>query len=86
MAVVHLAEDVATGKRYALKMMSTRLSGSAKQRFTREFSTIASLKHPYLIEVFEYGESPSGPFFLSHVALSRRSPFTIFGNADRRSG
>ena len=67
MAVVHLAEDVATGKRYALKMMSTRLSGSAKQRFTREFSTIASLKHPYLIEVFEYGESPSGPFFVMEL-------------------
>ena len=46
MAVVHLAEDIATGKRFALKMMSTHLSGSAKQRFTREFSTIASLKHP----------------------------------------
>jgi serine/threonine protein kinase/tetratricopeptide (TPR) repeat protein len=67
MAVVHLAEDIATGNRFALKMMSTRLTGSAKQRFTREFSTIASLKHPYLIEVFEYGESPSGPFFVMEL-------------------
>lgn len=67
MATVHLAEDIATGNRFALKMMSTRLSGSAKQRFTREFSTIASLKHPYLIEVFEYGESTSGPFFVMEL-------------------
>jgi len=63
MAVVHLAEDLSNGKRVALKMMSNSLTGSAKQRFTREFSTIASLKHPYLIEVFEYGESSVGPFF-----------------------
>jgi len=34
---------------------------------TREFSTIASLKHPYLIEVFEYGESPAGPFFVMEL-------------------
>ena len=41
MAVVHLAEDLSSGKRVALKMMSNSLTGSAKQRFTREFSTIA---------------------------------------------
>ncbi len=63
MAVVHLAEDLFSGKRVALKMMSNSLTGSAKRRFTREFSTIASLKHPYLIEVFEYGECSDGPFF-----------------------
>ncbi len=67
MAIVHLAEEMSSGKRFALKMMSTRLAGSAKQRFTREFSTIASLKHPCLIEVFEYGESTSGPFFVMEL-------------------
>lgn len=49
MATVYLAEDLTEGKQVAIKMMSSALSGSAKQRFTREFSTIASLKHPYLV-------------------------------------
>lgn len=79
MAVVHLAEDLTNGKQVALKMMSNTLSGSAKQRFTREFSTIASLKHPYLIEVFEYGESKSGPFFA--MELFSGEPATIMTGA-----
>jgi tetratricopeptide (TPR) repeat protein len=79
MAVVHLAEDLSNGRQVALKMMSNSLSGSAKQRFTREFSTIASLKHPYLIEVFEYGESKSGPFFA--MELFSGEPATVMTSA-----
>jgi tetratricopeptide (TPR) repeat protein len=74
-----LAEDLSNGKQVALKMMSSSLSGSAKQRFTREFSTIASLKHPHLIEVFEYGESSSGPYFA--MELFSGDPATIMTGA-----
>ncbi|MFK8111594.1 MAG: protein kinase [Rubripirellula sp.] len=63
MAVVYLAEEIGTGQLVALKVMQSKLSGTAKQRFTREFSTIASLKHENLIEVYEYGETREGPFF-----------------------
>ena len=63
MAVVYLAEEIETGRQVAVKMMQTRLEGTARQRFTREFSTIASVRHPSCLEVFEYGESDSGPFF-----------------------
>lgn len=63
MATVFLAEEVETGRQVAIKMMQTHLEGTARQRFTREFSTIASIKHPYCLEVYEYGESDAGPFF-----------------------
>lgn len=63
MAVVYLADDLEANRRIALKLMNSQLTGTAKRRFTREFSTIASLKHPNLIEVYEYGESSQGPFF-----------------------
>jgi serine/threonine-protein kinase len=63
MATVFLAEEIDTGRQVAVKMMQTRLQGTARQRFTREFSTIASVKHPHCLEVFEYGESDQGPFF-----------------------
>ena len=63
MATVYLAEEVETGRQVAVKMMQTRLEGTARQRFTREFSTIASVKHASCLEVFEYGESDTGPFF-----------------------
>ncbi len=63
MAVVYLAEDLSNGKNVAIKLMNSSLTGTAKRRFTREFSTIASLKHPHLIDVYEYGETTQGPFF-----------------------
>ncbi|MBL8808777.1 MAG: protein kinase [Planctomycetaceae bacterium] len=63
MAAVFLAEEIETGRQVALKMMQTRLEGTGRQRFTREFSTIASIKHPSCLEVYEYGESDTGPFF-----------------------
>jgi tetratricopeptide (TPR) repeat protein len=63
MATVYLGKDLEDGREIALKVMHSRLTGSAKQRFTREFSTIASLRHPNLVEVFEYGETSDGPYF-----------------------
>lgn len=74
MAVVYLAEDVETNREVAVKMMSARLTGTGRQRFTREFSTIASIKHPHCIDVFEYGESEQGPFFA--MELFRGGPAT----------
>ena len=67
MATVYLAEEIETGRQVAVKMMQTRLEGTARQRFTREFSTIASIKHPSCLEVFEYGESDTGPFFVMEL-------------------
>jgi RNA polymerase sigma factor (TIGR02999 family) len=63
MAVVYLAENLDTGQQLAIKTMSTRLTGTAKQRFTREFSTIASIQHPHCLTVYEYGETQAGPYF-----------------------
>ncbi len=63
MAVVYRACEIDTGRKVAIKMMRAQLTGTARQRFTREFSTIASVTHPNCVEVYEYGECDIGPFF-----------------------
>lgn len=78
MAVVYLAEHTKTGDHVALKMMNRRLSGSSTRRFTREFSTIASIDHQHCLRVFEYGESELGPFFA--MELFKAAPLTALVN------
>ena len=63
MAIVYEATEIDSDRRVAIKMMQSRLSGTARQRFMREFSTIASINHPNCLDVFEYGETSEGPFF-----------------------
>lgn len=55
--------DVSRGAQLALK----RLAWSAKPRLTAQFEleyqTLASLKHPRIVEVYEYGRDPDGAFY-----------------------
>jgi serine/threonine protein kinase len=58
MGAVFRVRDDATGKELALKQM-TSASGedhhAAQLRFKREFHTMASLRHPRIVDVFDYG-------------------------------
>jgi hypothetical protein len=67
MGSVHRARDEATGRTVAFKQLSTKRSG-AKQRtlqalFEREYHTLARLKHPRIIEAYDYGLTESGPYY-----------------------
>lgn len=66
MAVVWHANDLERDRAVAVKMMQQH-SSSGKHRFTREFSMVASVDHPHCVDVFEYGESPAGPFFVMEL-------------------
>jgi tetratricopeptide (TPR) repeat protein len=62
MAAVYRAHDESLNRTVALK----RLTGSdeaAAVLFEEEFHTLAGLRHPSIIEVFDYGLDAEGPFY-----------------------
>ena len=65
--MVHLAREVDTGREIALKQLvvpeGARLA-EWRLRFAQEFHTAARLKHPNVVETYDYAESRGGlPFF-----------------------
>ena len=57
--MVYLAEQLNLGRRVALKVMASQLSGDEgyKARFQREARLAAALDHPHVVPVFEAGEA-----------------------------
>lgn len=51
-AVVYEVEHPSTGERLALKLLTHQLSAI---RFEREYRTLASLSHPNIVRVYDYG-------------------------------
>ncbi|MES1239776.1 MAG: serine/threonine-protein kinase, partial [Chloroflexota bacterium] len=83
MATVHRATDLVLEQQVALKQLT--LSATAPDRahvvalFEREFHTLAQLKHPHVIGVFDYGlQSDLAPFYTMELLdggdLRERSP------------
>ncbi|MEA2421053.1 MAG: hypothetical protein QOF55_152, partial [Thermoleophilaceae bacterium] len=66
MGVVYLADNVATGQRVALKLLTPDLARSSgfRERFVREASYASSMRHPNVIEVFNAGEE-DGVLFIA---------------------
>src|SRR4051794_31251451 len=58
MGVVYLADNVTTGQRVALKLLTPDLARSSgfRERFVREANYASSMRHPNVIEVFDAGE------------------------------
>ncbi|MEA2438239.1 MAG: hypothetical protein QOF65_2795 [Thermoleophilaceae bacterium] len=58
MGVVYLADNVRTGQRVALKLLTPDLARSSgfRERFTREANYASSMRHPNVIEVYDAGE------------------------------
>lgn len=57
MGVVYLAEDLILGRRVALKVLATWLSGSedALARFRTEARATAAIQHPAIVPVYKFG-------------------------------
>src|SRR5207253_10835895 len=66
MGAVYLAEEVATGRRVALKLLATELARDERfrQRFMRESRVASSVDHPHIVATVAAGE-PEGPLFLA---------------------
>jgi hypothetical protein len=63
MGSVYAAVDVASGKRVAIKRTHARAAASVLELFKREFHTLHGLRHPNIIEVYDYGTDSTGPFY-----------------------
>ncbi|MFW5920845.1 MAG: protein kinase domain-containing protein, partial [Polyangiales bacterium] len=65
MGTVFEAHDASSGRTVALKRMHEDLARDEVQRlrFEREFHTLASLRHPGIVQAYEYGVDEDGPFY-----------------------
>ena len=68
MGVVYKAYDIATKRHVALKSMRGRLSPAALELFSKEWSVLAHLSHPNIVDVLDTGEfeqdNERRPFFV----------------------
>ncbi|MHC5537444.1 ATP-binding protein [Singulisphaera rosea] len=71
MGVVYRARDSRNGRDVALKLLKGTLTGTARRRFEREFRSLAALRHPHCLSVYDYGELDGGPFFTMELFLGR---------------
>ena len=78
MGAVYAALDTATGQRVAFKRLTASASGANAALFEREYRTLASLRHPCIVEVYEYGSDAHGLYYtmelLEGADLSKLSP------------
>ena len=67
MGQVYLAEHVAIEKRVALKILRAELAGKGEivTRFQQEAISASRIKHPNVLDVFDFGQLENGRFFLA---------------------
>jgi serine/threonine-protein kinase len=65
MATVFLARDTRLARRVAVKVMHPSEDGRRAERFRREAELVASIKHPHVLEIHDFGEDARrGPFLV----------------------
>ena len=91
MGTVYEAEQLATGRRVALKMLEHQLdSPEMRQRFLREGRLAASVNHPNSLYIFGSEEIESRPVITMEIAgsgtlkdkLQKRGPFPVADAVD----
>ena len=75
MAAVYEAENISIGKRVAVKVLAAELSNSAIviERFFREARAAASVRSPYIVEVYDSGRLEDGRPFIAMELLEGES-------------
>ncbi|MBW3615698.1 MAG: PASTA domain-containing protein [Actinobacteria bacterium] len=69
-AHVYVAHDVTLGRRVAVKILHPALAGddSFLRRFRAEAQAVAGLRHPHIMNVYDWGQDDDGPFLvLEHL-------------------
>ncbi len=71
--VVYRAFDLSTNRHVALKRLSPTVSNNPRisALFEREYHTLARLKHPRIVEVFDYGIDEVGPYYTMELLDGR---------------
>lgn len=72
MGHVYVAEEVRLRRRCALKVLHPHQSHDSAhvERFLREAQTMAQFKHPNIVDIFAFGEEPSGLVFFAMELLA----------------
>jgi serine/threonine-protein kinase len=68
-AHVFVAEDVILGRRVAIKILHPALAGDEAflRRFRAEAKVVASLRHPHILTVFDWGEDGGSPYLVMEL-------------------
>src|SRR3989440_8385169 len=67
-ADVYLGEHIYLKTQAAIKILQIRLAGDDMQGFLNEARTIASLKHPHIVRVLDFGVEGATPFLVMEYA------------------
>jgi len=69
MATIYRALDTQLGREVALKLLRPEYlrDPDFSSRFRQEAQSAASLSHPNVVTVYDYGEDPSGPFIVMEL-------------------
>jgi serine/threonine protein kinase len=71
MGVVYAVFDRATHRRVALKRLREQAGPIAAAMFEREYQTLAQLRHPNIVEVYEYVADEQGAFYTMELLEGR---------------
>jgi predicted Ser/Thr protein kinase len=73
MGTVYLARDERLGRQVAIKLLKAELAGDPRfvERFRREARAVASLSHPNMVAVFDYGEDEDNYFIVMEYVEGR---------------
>jgi tetratricopeptide (TPR) repeat protein len=63
MGVVFAAREVVSGKRIAVKRLLPGAPAQVVALFQREFHVLASIRHPRIIQVYDYGTDVEGSYY-----------------------
>ena len=69
MATIYRATDTGLGRDVALKLLRPEYLQDPEfsSRFRSEAQAAASLSHPNVVTVYDYGEEPSGPYIVMEL-------------------
>src|SRR5215217_7937406 len=72
MGRVYLAHDEVLDRDVALKLLKSRYAANEElvERFRREAKSAASLSHPHIVPVFDWGETGNGTYYIAMEHLS----------------
>ena len=69
MAMVYLAEDLKHGRRVAVKVLLPELAAAVgHDRFLREITTTANLRHPHILPLYDSGEAGGSVYYVMPFA------------------
>jgi hypothetical protein len=66
-ASVYRALELASGRALAIKRLSAGSSPRLSSLFELEYHTLAGLKHPNIVQVYDYGTDEHGPYYLMEL-------------------